>query len=409
MRKKKWIWALALVAAAAGLLYWRSAAGMVEVRTDRAKRQLLEITVTATATGTLKSDTEIKITAQRVGRVSELPVVEGDVVRKGDVVAELDPAEALIGLNKARASLSRARATLAELRASLEALDAEVKAAVDRAASRFEDASLRYERLRGLYEKGFVSKNEHDAAKTEYEVAKAEHESALAGGAKISARKSEVEAQSAAVREAEEAVKLAELEHDYSYLRAPMAGVITSIPVKLGETVSKGSLVAELIAMESLYIEAFVDEADVDRVRLGQEVYVTMDAYPNRKLKGKVYMISPVVLGAKQETRTFEVRTRMAEGGVELKPGMSADIEIIVGRAENTLSVPSQAVIEREGKRYVYVKEGSRARLREVETGISNWTLTEIKGGIGEDAEVITTPDVKGLEDGSRVKVKEFD
>jgi len=112
------------------------------------------------------------------------------------------------------------------------------------------------------------------------------------------------------------------------------------------------------------------------------------------------------VLGEKHETRTFEVRTRVVDEDVDLKPGMSADVEIVVGKAEDTLAVQSQAVIERDGKRFVYVKDGSRARLREVKTGLFSWTLTEITDGLRASEEVIITPDVKGLKDGVRVEVK---
>lgn len=403
---KKIHWVVVILVLAVGFLYIRSAGKSLEVKTEIAKPQVLETTVTATATGTIKSDTEVKVTAQRAGRVAKIHVLEGDIVKKGDMIVSLDSTEAEINEQKARASLERASAVLEELRASFGALQAEVQAAIDRTASRLADAERRYNKLTELFGKGFVSKFEFDAAKTEYEVAKAEHESALAGNSKIEAQKSQMEAQASAVREAREAFNLAKLEYDYSFLRSPIDGVVTSVPVKLGETVGKGSLVAEIIAMESLYVEAFIDEADVRKVKLGQKAYVTMDAYPGRELTGKVYMISPVVLGERQETRTFEVRTKVLDKDIELKPGMSADIEIIVGRVENTLSVPSQAVIERGGKHYVYVKDGSRARLREVKIGLYNWTLTEITSGLKESEEVITTPDVKGLEDSARVKVR---
>ncbi len=402
-RSKKWIFVL-LGVFIVGLIIVRGMNKAVEVRTELAKRQLLELTVTATATGTVKSDTEVKITAQRAGRISSINVVEGDTVRKDDIIVELDPTEANINLKKAQASLLKAQAMLKELRASYDALEAEVSASIERTSSRLQDARSRYERYSDLSEKGFISKDELDNARTEFDVAKAEHEAALSGKARLSALESEIEGQEASVKESQEVLRLAELSYGYSSLKAPIDGIVTSVPVKLGERTIEGYLVAEMIATESLYVEAFIDEADVGRVKNGQEVYLTMDAFPGKTFHGKVYMISPVVLGERHETRTFEARTRVEED-VELKSGMSADIEIVVGREENTLSVPSQAVVERNGKHFIYVVEDSKARLREVRMGLFNWTLTEITEGLKENEEVILSTDVKGLEDGVRVKV----
>ncbi len=404
--RKKWFWVLAFMGLAAGLLFLRCSQKAVEVGTGYAKRQLLEITVTSTSTGTIKSDTEVKVAAQRAGMISAVHVLEGDIVRKGDVIVELDTTEAGINLERARAAHSRAEAVLDKLKASHRALEAEVKSGIASAEARFEEAGRQHERYIGLYDKGFISKVEFDTARTGYEVAKAEREAALSGKAKGKAMASEIAAQTSALKEAGEAVKLARLEYGYSFLKAPITGIVTSLPVKLGEMVGLGYLAAELIATESLYIEALIDEADVGRVNKGQEVFITMDAYPEKTLAGRVYMISPVVLGEKHETRTFEVRTKVVDEDVELKPGMSADVEIVVGRAEDTLAVQSQAVIERDGKRFVYVKDGSRARLREVRIGLFNWTLTEITDGLKASEEVIITPDVKGLKDGVRVELK---
>ncbi|MGD8351776.1 MAG: biotin/lipoyl-binding protein, partial [Nitrospirota bacterium] len=156
--RKRWPWILLLVIAAGGFFLWWTSQSAVEVRTELARRQLMELTVTPTSTGTVRSDTEVKVTAQRSGRVSEIEVVEGDGVKKRELIAELDPTEALINLKKARASLARARAVRRELESSYEAFEAEVGAAIERTEAQLDDVRQRHERLRELYGKGFVSK-----------------------------------------------------------------------------------------------------------------------------------------------------------------------------------------------------------------------------------------------------------
>lgn len=353
--KKLSFWFFLIIILLVAFFVLKRAFNAIEVKEMPVKRQELTITVTATSTGTIKSDREMKITAQRMGRISKLFVEEGDIVKPGSIIAELDTDEAYLNLQMAQASFEKARAVLNE-------------------------ADARLKRVNELKEKGYTSQNEVDSVRREYDVANAN------------------------VKEAKNSLSLAKLNHDYSFIKSPITGVITTRPVKLGETVAKGSLIANIVSTENLYIEAFIDEADVAKVKLGQEVNISMDAYPGKTFKGEVYMISPVVLGGKQETRTFEVRTRFKEKELVIKPGMSADIEIIVDSVRDALVVPSQAVIERDSKKFVFIREGSYAKLIPVKTGRFNWTFTEIVSGIKEGDMAITNPDVSGLVDGKRVK-----
>ena len=238
---------------------------------------------------------------------------------------------------------------------------------------------------------------------------KASLESAIAAKSRITAQTEEIKAQEAAVREAESSLSLAKLNHDYSFIKSPISGVVISRPVKVGETTVtgslKGALVAHVVSMDDLYIEAFIDEADVAKVKLRQQANITMDAYQGNIFKGEIYMISPVVLGGKQETRTFEVRTRLKEKQIIIKPGMSADAEIIVDNIKNALVVPSHALMEKKtAKKFVFIKKGSTAKLIPVETGQFNWNFTEITSGVKEGDTVIINPDATGLADGRRVK-----
>lgn len=403
--RKTWFWLLLITAGVVLFFVLRESFNSLEVKTVPVVRKDLEITVTATSTGTVKSDKEVKITAQRVGRISGLHVHEGYIVKKNSPVAELDPEEAHVNLQLHRASLDRIKASLDETKTSFKPLKTEVKAGVRKAGANLKETEDRLKRFRKLRQEGYISQMELDLAERDYGIAKANHASALSGWEQLRAKAQEITVREAAVREAESTLAMAELNYKYSLLNAPISGIITSVPVKPGETVMKGTLIAALIKTDSLYVEAFVDEADVGKVRIGQDVYISMDAYPDRTFHGKIYMISPVVLGGRLEARTFEVRARFNDKNTVLRPGMSADVEIVVDRVKDTLIVPSQAVMERDGKKFVYIKEGSRARFREIRTGLSDWTNTQVLSGIKEGDEVIITTDVPGLEDGKRVKV----
>ena len=324
----------------------------IEVKTAPVNRQELAITVTATSTGTIKSETEVKITAQRIGKITKLFVEEGSIVKPGSMIAELDPDEAYLSLQAARASLEKAQSRLKELRNSHDSLKVEIETNIEKAKAVLKEAEVRFKRFNDLKDKGYMAQMDVDSVQKEYEVAKASLESAIAAKSRITAQTEEIKAQEAAVREAESSLSLAKLNHDYSFIKSPISGVVISRPVKVGETTVtgslKGALVAHVVSMDDLYIEAFIDEADVAKVKLRQQANISMDAYQGNIFKGEIYMISPVVLGGKQETRTFEVRTRLKEKQIIIKPGMSADAEIIVDNIKNALVVPSHALMEKK-------------------------------------------------------------
>ncbi|HCC68737.1 MAG TPA: hypothetical protein DEP99_02500 [Nitrospiraceae bacterium] len=378
----------------------------VEIETAEIKRQDLVITVTATAVGTIKADEEISLTAQRAGRISRLLVKEGDVVKAGTLVAKLDPDEAMHNLKLSEAALQRSQYRLDELKATYNPLRVEVETNIDRAEANLQEAEKRLRRFMDLGEKGYISQMEVDSVLRDHRVAKAVYESAISGREQLMVRAEAIKAQEAAVREAKSSLSLAGLNYDYSFVRSPISGVVISRPVKIGEVVVKGRLIASIISTDSLYIEAFIDEVDIAKVSKGQRVNISMDAYPDRIFEGEAYKISPVALGGEQEVRTFEIRVRFKEQGTVIKSGMSADIEIIVDSVKDTLVVPTQAIIDRPGKKYVFVKSGSRAKLTPVNTGLFDWNFTEIAHGLKEGDIVVINPDTPGLKDGVRVREK---
>ncbi|MDI6800867.1 MAG: efflux RND transporter periplasmic adaptor subunit [Thermodesulfovibrionales bacterium] len=377
----------------------------IDVKVAPVKKETLLITVTATQTGTIKSEIEARISAQKTGRITKLLFDEGSIVDTRSVIAEIDPEEAYLNLKLSEATLQKAKHGLNEMKTSLDAMKTDVETNIAKTGAVLIEAEKRLNRAKELIKTGYITEAELDATEKEHSVAKATHEAALSGKKQIDAKLYDIKAQEAAVKEAENSVSIARLNYDYSFVKSPINGVVTDKFMELGDTVTKGIMIATVVATDSLYVEGLIDEADIARISLGKETNITMDAYQGRTFKGTVYRIAPVVTGGKQETRTFEVRIRLNEPPA-LKPGMSAEVEVIVDKADNVLIIPSQAIIEREGNPLVYIAKGSKAKLVPIKTGRSNWTYTEVLSGIAEGDEVILNTDAKGLADGARVKKK---
>ncbi|MBI5635131.1 MAG: efflux RND transporter periplasmic adaptor subunit [Nitrospirae bacterium] len=403
--KKISFYLILLVVIIPAFFIYRATLRGLEVNGSVVKKKDLVISVTGTSTGTIKADKEVKLSAQRVGRISKLYVEEGSVVAAGGSIADLESDEVQQRLLLASASMQRMNAQLDSLKLGLASFQADVESNIHKAKAVLDEAEARLRRFQELKDKGFVSQSDLDVVKREHDVAKASSASAFAARDQIRARQQEIKAQAAAVEQSQREYNLAKIMLDYSFVKSPLAGVVTTRPVKIAETVPLGGLIASVVATDSLYIEAFIDEADAAKVAIGQQVHVTMDAYPEKAMQGEVYLISPVVLGNKQEARTFEARIRLLDKSILTKPGMSADVEVIISKKENVLIIPSQAIMEKNDAKYVYISKGSRALLRPIKTGQFNWTYTEVLEGIQEGDIVITNPDIAGLKDKARIKV----
>jgi RND family efflux transporter MFP subunit len=320
----------------------------------------LRVIVNATTTSTVKSETEVTLSAQRTGRVVMLPVKEGDVVRRDALIARLDLTEEAV---QSESVLGQSKAT-------------------------FDEAGKNLQRMEDLFAKGMVAQQDLDAVRRAYEVAKSQYDAAR------------------------DDVKV---KRDYSVIRAPFDGVISKKFTEVGELLMPGKQIVTIVNPDRIYVLATIDEVDVGRLKLGQPVAITVDAFPGEKFTGSIKRISPIVSGGKLETRTADVWIYFDRKQPKIKPGMSADVEILVATLQNVLSAPSQAVIEREGKKQVYVAEGNMlkpgakaiAKLRPVQIGETNWSFTQITGGLNTGDYVITTPEATGLKDGAKVKIEE--
>jgi HlyD family secretion protein len=278
---------------------------------------------------------------------------------KGQLIAQLDLTEESVQSESARA---QAKAT-------------------------FQEAEKNYDRLHDLYAKGMIALQELDAARKAFEVARSQYFAA------------------------EEDVRLRK---DYSIIRAPFNGVVAKRSTEVGELLLPGKEIVTIVDPDRIYVLATIDEVDVGRLRLGQRVAGSVDAFPDERFTGSIRRISPIVSGGKLETRTADVWISFLKQDPRIKPGMSADIEILISTLQNVLSVPSQAVVERAGRKQVFRVAGSRltsgdktvARLVPVEVGESNWVFTEIRSGVAAGDYVVTTPGAQDLRDGARVLIE---
>lgn len=320
----------------------------------------LRVVVNATTTSTVRSEAEVTLSAQRTGRVVALPVREGDTVKAGTVICRLDLTEESV----------QSENVLLQSKAN------------------YEEAGKNLGRIEDLFNKGMVAQQDLDAARRAYAIAESQYQAAVAD-----------------VR----------VKQNYSVIRSPFAGVVVQKFTEVGELLLPGKQIVTIVNPERIYVLASIDEVDVGKLSTGQPVTITVDAFPGETFEGTVRRISPVVSGGKLETRTADVWIYFNERQNRIKPGMSADIEVLITSLEKVISVPSQAVVEREGKKQVFVADGKNIRPKEtaiakltpVETGETNWSFTRITKGLSQGDYVITTPEAEGLKDGVKVTIEE--
>jgi HlyD family secretion protein len=369
MSKAKWIVAgIAVVALVVFLRYTVFAPDIVEVRTAAAEMGLVEETVTNTRAGTVKVRLRAELSPQIGGLVVALPHREGDSVKAGEVVVVLD---------------SRAqRAELVSARTAVEAANAQA----DEACLAAELAEKELTRVENLHARGIASEQNLDVLRTDRDRTRA----GCAAGR-------------AAVGQAESRVFAAEIQLQFTELRAPFAGTVAEVSTEVGEyiTPSPPGLpippVIDLLDPGSIYVSAPIDEVDAERLGVGLAVRVTVDSRPDRTFEGSVARVAPYVLDVLEQNRTVEVEVELTDPQaiVGVLPGTSADVELILDRREEALRIPASAVAE--GGKVLVLADGVLVE-KEIDVGLKNWRFAEVLDGLepGEMVVVVrNSPDIK--------------
>ena len=338
-----------------------------KVSFDTAKVENTNIQTSITATGTIEPVTSVTVGTQVSGIVSKLYVDYNTVVKKGQVIAELDRTNLISELNTARANLSSAQST-----ASYELSN--------------------YNRYKTLYEKGLVSADEFENAQLSYLKAKEQ------------------------VNTSRESVQKAQTNLGYATITSPIDGVILSKSVEEGQTVAASFNTPELFViaqdLTNMRVIADIDEADIGGVKEGQRVSFTVDAFPDDSFEGAVTQVRQQAT-TESNVVTYEVVISAPNKDLKLKPGLTANVTIFTMEKNDVLAVPAKAlrfqpndaflkkgekIEDCEGDHKLWTKEGNVFKAHKVETGTSNGVMTEITGGIAAGTEVLTDFNISGGE-----------
>lgn len=404
-RRAKIAAAVLLVLGAFAYLVLR-ARSEIPVDVFEARREPIEEIVTAVSAGTVKSRREAAITAEVSGRVEEVRASEGDLVRRGETLARLADPELAWKVDAARAETEQAKELLAQAVARREETERRIRSESARAASNLRQAEQEHERARELFRGGFLSGADMERADTQRDNAREDARLAEIGQVTLRAIDREIESLRARVTAARAAADALEARMRKLLIAAPFDGIVTGKSVEVGETKHPGAPLFELADPGEIYIEASIDESESDRVREGQEARLYPDAYLGETFAGTVSEVRPTVEAAREVSRANTVEIVPGPSPKPLRLGMSVDVEVLTGRKDQALQVPSAAVMEREAEKFVYVVRDGRIVRSDVVTGISNWDRTEILSGVSSGEPVVTSLETRDLGEGSRVGIR---
>jgi macrolide-specific efflux system membrane fusion protein len=348
------------------------------------------------ATGTVKAmvGAEVKVGSRITGRVERLYASIGDLVKKGDVIVQLDQEDLKARVAKAKADLDLTEANLALIRSGSrkeEIREAEEK--IEQVRSTLDLNKKILDRGKSLLAKGYTTQETVDKAKKEYEVSLSQYKAAQESIQLVKEKytKEEIDAAVARVDQAKASLKDAEVQLSYGTIKSPISGTIASVTTQQGETVT-ASLNAPtfitIIDLNRLEVDTYVDETDIGKVKVGQEATFTVASFPDKDFKGKVMAIYPKAIIQDNVVYYITIISTENPEGL-LRPEMTATVNISLQKKEGVLTVPNGAIRREGGKKVVFVFQNNQPVKREVKTGWKDSSYTEILSGLQEGERVI--------------------
>ena len=375
----------------------------VPVRAEQAVRQTISNTITTN--GKIEPLENFEAHAPVATTVRKLYVHEGDAVKKGQLLLQLEDSDIRAQAARAAAQMSSAQADLMAVRTG--GSHEEVltnQAELVKARTEREAAQRNFTALQNLQQRGAASPAEVEEAGNRLKRAQAQ---ANLLEQKQKGRYSRPEVNKARAQAAEGSATYAAAQallRDAN-VRAQRDGVVYSLPVREGQYVNPGDLLVEVANLSTVQLRAFVDEPEIGRLAKGQKVTVTWDALPGRSWEGTLTRVPTTV--TVRGTRTVgELTCEVVNTDLKLLPNVNVSVLVTTARHENALTIPREAVRDEAGKRYVFEIVGGELKRREVETSVSNLTRIEITRGLNDQAQVALGSDsVETLRDGMPVRV----
>ena len=334
---------------------------------------------TVTVTGTLAADEEVVAGFKVAGRVSEIAVDLGSPVRKGQILARLDPTDFLLRVEQAEAALRQVRAGLGLPRdGSVGSVDPEKTALVREARAVLEEARLSRDRTALLWEKNYIARSEADASVSRLLVAESRYQAAL----------EEIRNRQELLAERGSSLALARQQLADAVLSAPIDGAVRERKASVGEYLAAGAPVLALVRVHPLRLRVAVPERDASSVRVGQAVRVLLEGDPTVHA-GRVARLSPSI---QEQNRTLIVEAEVANPDGKLRPGSFARAEIVVEADRTAVMVPASTVVTFAGLEKVFVVKDGKAVEQRIRTGRRSGDRIEILEGVAAGEPVVTDP-----------------
>jgi multidrug efflux pump subunit AcrA (membrane-fusion protein) len=346
------------------------------------------------ATGAIKPQVgaEVRVGARISGKVERLYTNIGDMVKKGQVIAELEKADLQARVNQQAAGLRIAEAKLSAIKSLRPREIQRAEAEVSQWQATVELNHKELARQEELLKQDFTSQQARDRAKEQLSVSEARLAAAQEGlGLTKAGYEEDLKQAAAEVERAEATLDDAKIQLSYATIAAPISGVIGSVSTQEGETVAAGlnaPTFVTIIDLGRLQVDAFVDEVDIGKIQPHQKVVFTVDSFPSREFEGKVVAIYPKAV-IQENVVTYDVVVEITDkyDGL-LRPEMTASVTILLEAREGVLTIPIKAVKRDRGKSIVYVLSDGQPQPREIKAGWKDSSWIEVLSGL-EEGEVV--------------------